>query len=255
MLLKNKPPLVLGHRGASAQAPENTLAAFQLAAQQQADGIELDVQFSADREIIVFHDDTLDRLTNSTGRVAQHTLAALKKLDVGAKFGASYQGEKIPTLAEVFHQIAPNLLINIEIKNFSDPFNHLPDEVAKSIQQNQAAHPLLISSFNPIALYRFHRVCPSIPIGLLTVPGAVDHFWVRVFKRLLPLDAVHPYFLDVNAQLIRKAHQNQWQVNTYTVNAPAEMHRLFNLGIDSIISDDPLLARQTLNEFLQEQPQ
>src|SRR5436853_1370309 len=116
-------PLVLGHRGASGYAPENTLSAFNLAMDQGADGVELDVTLSADGVPVVIHDDTLDRTTSGHGPVGALTLAQLKRLDAGyaAQFGKQFAGERLPTLAEVFAAYGQRTFINVELKHDHSP--------------------------------------------------------------------------------------------------------------------------------------
>ena len=118
-------PLIYAHRGASALAPENTLAAFLLAQRLGADGIELDVMLTADNQLIVIHDDTVDRTTNGHGKVAEMPLAALRDLDAGSYFGEAYRGEKLPTLAEVYEALGGKLRINVELKNYAHPLDAL----------------------------------------------------------------------------------------------------------------------------------
>src|SRR5512136_1224893 len=113
-LIPHDRPLNIGHRGASAAAPQNTLAAFRKAMELGADGVELDVQLSADGAVVVIHDFTVDKATDGTGRVAAKTLAELKALDAGSRFSPQFAGERIPTLAEVFEAIDGKLLVNVE---------------------------------------------------------------------------------------------------------------------------------------------
>ena len=122
-------PLIFAHRGASAHAPENTLSAFELALEQGAHGIELDVKLTADGEVVVFHDPTIDRTTGGQGRISQLTLAALRELDAGSSFSEKFSGEKIPTLAEVFETIGRRAFINVELTNYSTRNDGLADKV------------------------------------------------------------------------------------------------------------------------------
>src|SRR5512140_263558 len=124
-------PVVFAHRGASAHAPENTLASFDLAFAQGADAIELDAQLTADGEIVVFHDATLDRATDGTGRLSQKTLAELRALDAGSSFSPKHRGEKIPLLEEVFDAVGKKLFINVELKNYHAPRNDLVPRVCE----------------------------------------------------------------------------------------------------------------------------
>src|SRR3990170_7761080 len=128
-------PLIFAHRGASAYAPENTLAAFRLALDQGADGIELDAKLSADGEIVVIHDQTVDRTTPRKGRVDQLTLSELRKLDAGSWKGDVFSGEKIPALAEVFSAVGGKLKINVELTNYSSPQDGLANKVLALVRE------------------------------------------------------------------------------------------------------------------------
>jgi glycerophosphoryl diester phosphodiesterase len=147
-------PTVFAHRGASAHAPENTLAAFQLALSQGAPAIELDAMLCADGQVVVIHDDTVDRTTNGLGKVRQMPLAAIKELDAGTSFASTFKSEKIPTLLEVFETLGHEIFINIEIKNYAYPLDDLPTHVASLVQKFNLSDYALFSSFNPLALLK-----------------------------------------------------------------------------------------------------
>lgn len=228
-------PKIIAHRGASADAPENTLAAFQLALDQGADGIELDVMLSKDRQLVVIHDDLVDRTTNGTGRVQDLTLAELRALDAG-------KGEKIPTLDEVLARFGGKFLINIELKNYSTIFDSLPLDVAALILDHRVADSILISSFNPINFPRFHRRLPDIPIGMLTFPGKARFFAYGLFR----YDALHPYFKDVDEALVQRMHARGREINVWTVDEAADIRHLAKIGVDSLITNRPLRAMSAL---------
>ncbi|MFN2146831.1 MAG: glycerophosphodiester phosphodiesterase, partial [Anaerolineales bacterium] len=118
-------PLVIAHRGASAFAPENTLSAFTLAVKQGADAIELDAKLTADGRVVVYHDLTLDRTTSGKGKLAEKSLAELKRLDAGSFMGQEFRGERIPTLDEVFETVGDTLLINVELTNYGSVLDRL----------------------------------------------------------------------------------------------------------------------------------
>src|SRR5512139_1614857 len=130
-------PVVFAHRGASAHAPENTLAAFELALAQQADAIELDVKLSADGQVMVIHDSSVDRTTNGHGKVQDMTLAELKALDAGSFFNSQFAGEKIPTLNEVFEAMGKRTFINIELKNHRSHGEDLVETVCMLVKKHQ----------------------------------------------------------------------------------------------------------------------
>ncbi len=226
---------IIAHRGASAHAPENTLAAFQLALDQGADGIELDVMLSKDGQLIVIHDDAVDRTTNGTGKVADMYLSELKVLDAG-------QGETLPTLPEVFDRFGGKFLINIELKNYSSLFDRLPVVVAEHVNAFGLTGSVIISSFNPFNLPRFHRLVPEVKVGLLTQPGKARSRLNNLFR----FDALHPYYEDVDAALVQAEHARGRQVNIWTVDEPVEITRLAELGVDMLITNDPQRTREVL---------
>jgi len=241
-------PLIIGHRGACAHAPENTLSAFRLALEHGADGIELDAKLSLDKQVMVIHDQTVDRTTNGTGKVRELTLEQLKKLDAGEHFDARFKGEPIPTLEEVFQAVGGKTLINVELTNYASPFDALPDLVAELVNRYKLQERVLFSSFHPFNLIRVHRKLPNTPCAILTEPGQKGQMLRGFWGRLAAPKLVHPYFSDVTGPYLYDEHRQGRRVNTWTVNDPDEMRRLFNLGIDGIITDDPRLARQVLEE-------
>ncbi|MDX9992808.1 MAG: glycerophosphodiester phosphodiesterase family protein [Anaerolineales bacterium] len=234
-------PTVFAHRGASAHAPENTLAAFQLAVEQGADAIEFDVKLSADGHVIVHHDATLERTTTGTGKIGTYSLAELKKLEAGAWFGEAWRGERIPTLAEIFETVGSKLLMNIELTNYATPFDKLVDKVAELVKRYQMEDRILYSSFLPHNLMRAGALTPGLPRAQLALPGPAG-WWQRRWGNLLSLQAEHPFSGDVSAASVARAHARARRVHVWTVNAPDEMRRLQALGVDGIFTDDPQLA-------------
>ncbi len=228
-------PKIIAHRGASAFAPENTIAAFQLALDQGADGIELDVMLSSDGHLVVIHDDSVDRTTDGKGFVRDMTLGQLKSLDAG-------EGQNIPTLEEVFEKFGGRFIINVELKNYTSVFDKLPIETAKVVKKLPFVESVLVSSFNPFNLSRFHARMPGVDLGLLTQPGAAKKWIWRFFR----FDALHPHFSDVDQALVAALHNRNRKVNVWTVDEPEEIRRLAALKVDSIIINDPKLAREVL---------
>lgn len=228
-------PKIIAHRGASAHAPENTLSAFELALAQGADGVELDVMLSKDQQIVVIHDDTVNRTTNGSGRVSKMTLEELQVLDAG-------QGEKIPSLDEVFSNFGGKFLINIELKNYTSFFDPLPIEVAKLVKSHGLEDSVLVSSFNPFNIPRFRRRLPEVKLGLITLPNRAKHWIWRFFH----YDAIHPHFGDVDQVLVAAIHAQNKQINVWTVDDPDEIKRLRALNVDSILTNDPQRTREVL---------
>lgn len=244
-------PAIIAHRGASAYAPENTLASFKLALQQGADGIELDAKLSADGHVVVIHDQTVDRTTPFHGKVSDFRLAELRKMDAGSHFDIAFKGEPIPTLEEVFKAVGQLTYVNVELTNYASPTDPLPEKVAELVRQFKLSHRVIFSSFNPIALSRIRRLVPEAPIGLLAFPG-VKGWMARGWPgRLLKYHSLHPEVNDVSLSLVNRLHRQAGWVYVYTVNREEDMLHLFQIGVDGIFTDDPLLAQQTLKEFRQ----
>lgn len=236
-------PSFYAHRGASAYAPENTLAAFELAARQGAPAIELDVKLTSDRRVIVLHDGTLNRTTNGSGSVRGLPLAALRELDAGSWFSSEFLGEKIPTLDEVFEAVGGKLLINVELTNYASPWDGLAHEVAALVKTFGLQDRVLFSSFFPTNLQITKKHLPATPRGQLALPGG-SGWWQRLAGNWMNIQAEHPYYEDVTPESIQIAHTRGRRVHVWTVNDPHDMRRLADLGVDAIFTDDPLLARE-----------
>lgn len=239
-------PTIFAHRGASAHAPENTLAAFHLAIQQQADAIELDAKLSADGHVVIIHDQTVDRTTNGEGKVGRLTLEELQALDAGQVYDQAFRGEVIPTLDEVLEEVGSEVFLNIELTNYASPTDSLPEVVAERIRAFNLDDHILISSFNPIALRRFHQRAPHIPLGLLARQGIFGAWARSPLGRWVPHQALHPACQDVTKRLIDRKQRQGFRVHVYTVNHPQILTHLFQWGVDGVFTDDPALARRTL---------
>jgi glycerophosphoryl diester phosphodiesterase len=232
-------PLIFGHRGASAYAPENTLAAFGLAADQGADGIEFDVQLSTDGWPVILHDFRVDRTTNGTGKVAELTLAQLRALDAG-------EGQSVPALDELFEMLGPRLIYNIELKNVSWRDRGLEAAVADCIQSYRLDDRVIVSSFNPLAIRRARRyLSPRTPVALLRAPP-----WMyRYGYWLADGEADHPHYSMVDADYMSWARRRGYRVHVWTVDDPAEAIRLADLGVQAIITNKPDLIRESLRDW------
>jgi glycerophosphoryl diester phosphodiesterase len=248
-------PTIFAHRGASAYAPENTIAAFVLAVKQEANAVELDAKLTADGEVVVFHDQNVERTTGSRGRVGELTLAELRKLDAGSHFDVSFRGEPIPTLSDVFEAVGKKIFINIELTNYASVNDSLPDKVAALVSKYDLAEWVMFSSFNPIALWRVRRLLPQIPTGLLALQGKNGALARSFLGRLLAYDALHPYLGDVTPRLVNKTHHRGCRVHVYTVNQADDMRHLISLGVDGIFTDDPVMAKNVFNSPVLSQSQ
>jgi glycerophosphoryl diester phosphodiesterase len=220
----------------------NTLPSFQLAEQQGADGIELDVWLSKDGALVILHDETVDSTTNGTGSVQEKTLAELKALDAGGWFDPRFAETRIPALDEVFTSIGEHLLVNVEIKAVGDPdeTNGIEQAVFDCIMRHKMQDRVIVSSFSMKTLQRLHAIAPQIPTGFLY--AAYDALGDPFIQQCQYL---HPYHELLNAEYI--AGLPKLPLNTWTVNEPERMAELLDMGVRGIITDKPDVARQVVD--------
>lgn len=241
-------PVIFAHRGASSHAPENTLAAFQLAIDHGAKAVELDAQLTKDQEIVVFHDSCLNRTTDGNGKLKDFTLAELKKFNAGISFCPAYQNQKIPALAEVLDSLPPDILINIELKNLQTPFDRLPARTASLVREFNAQNRVLISSFNSVALSRFHKELPSVPCGRLLYRERMIHYLSNLPGLLSKIQSVHLSFKSLTPQAIANFKGAGKKVFAYTLNHTQDILTAMKMGIDGFFTDDPGFARRILSQ-------
>ncbi|HXF11139.1 MAG TPA: glycerophosphodiester phosphodiesterase family protein [Desulfuromonadaceae bacterium] len=224
----NRRLFCFGHRGARGHEPENTLRSVRKALELGADGIEIDVYF-VDGQLIVIHDDTLNRTTNGKGRLDAKTFRELRSLDAG-------KGERIPTLSEVFDAVNRRAVINIELKGpgTAEPVARLIQERVKN--RGWRFGDFLISSFDWDQLEQIRKCCPRIRIGLLTDKIPRDLFPVA---KQLEAWSIHPAAKRVTRALVRQAHRRKLKVYVYTVNHSKIMDALKDMGVDGLFTDFP----------------
>jgi glycerophosphoryl diester phosphodiesterase len=257
-------PVVLAHRGWRGYYPENTLLAFEMAAKMPIDGLEIDIHSTADGELVVIHDETVDRTTNGTGPVHSYTLAELKKLDAGYRWtkddGKTFpfrgRGSTIPTLKEVMMRFL-HLWINVDIKqakpSIIQPFTNL------ILETNKTAH-MCVGSFNGQTVARFRKEMPDVAksgsknevrllyiLSKLRLPqlyrGQANIFQIPEYEGNSHL---------VTRQFVQAAHRNKMAVHVWTVNETAVMQRLLDIGVDGLITDYPDRALRLLGRISDE---
>lgn len=219
----------MGHRGAKAYRAENTLESIQLALDFKVDGIEIDVHACATGELVVFHDFTLDRMTNGEGELAKYTLDELKALKVNGEF-------EIPTLEEVLNLIDRNCILNIELKGKQTAGKTC--EIIKDYIANKGweyAH-FLVSSFQHHELEAVFHSDENIPLGVLTKASMAE---AMEFAETIKAEAIHPNFAIVTRDNVALAHRKGYKVNVWTVNDKETIERMKDYGVDAIISDVP----------------
>jgi glycerophosphoryl diester phosphodiesterase len=232
------PCLVVAHRGASAYAPENTLAAFDLAARMGVTHIELDVRETRDGQVVVLHDATLERTTNGRGPVADRTLAEVQRLDAGAWFGPAFAGERIPTLDAVLARYRGRLHVQVEIKGRSDT---LPRAVVETIRRHGMSASVTVISFDAAQLEKVRALAPELVTGWLLGDVSAD---TMVRARELGVSLVSLQASTVTADLVRRLHAGGFTVLAWGVETEETMRDVVRAGADGIVIDfpDKLLA-------------
>jgi glycerophosphoryl diester phosphodiesterase len=237
-------PLVLGHRGASAEAPENTLAAFRLAMEHGADGVELDVRRCATGEVVVVHDEDLARVAGAPLRVEASPLAALRALDVGAWKGERFRGERIPLLAEVLEAL-PEGVVNVELKGGGRDLS-LAHAAAEAIWRAGAGGRVVVSSFDWRLLAAYRLASPDVPAGLLFEGSRAWRLRTWLGIRAFRPAAVHPERTLATDARVRAWSARGLAVNVWTVDDPAEARRLAAAGAAAVITNAPGRIREAL---------
>lgn len=226
----------VAHRGASGEAPENTIASFKRAIAQGADVIETDAQLSKDKEIVLLHDETVERTTDGRGRVCELTLKELKSLDAGSWFGKKFSGERIPTLSEAIAIVRGKAKLDIELKG-KDPL--LPKEVVNLLKKETFIKKAIVSSFNHFFLKEVKRLESPIITGLLFATPLQERKWKWA-------DLILPRYNLITEDLVEKAHSKGLKIIAWTVDNPEEIRRLIDLEVDGIASNYPALLTRIL---------
>jgi len=231
--------MVVGHRGFSGIAPENTMAAFKKAIEVGSDMIELDVRLSKDGEVVVIHDESLERTTNGKGKVIDLTLDELKKLDAGSKFHSSFSGERIPTLKEALELAYAQVMVNIELKkgNYGKyTILDLADRAHQEVELAGMADKMIFSSFDPDALERVLKKNPSVPVAYL-----YNRSWnfPREVTEGRPFPILNCRKSVLTKENISRAHQEGIQIGVYTLYTEEEMEKFIEMKVDAIITDYP----------------
>lgn len=252
VLYKHHPYLLFGHRGSPEHEPENTLPSFLRAIADGCNALELDVHRTKDGHIVVFHDDVLDRTTNGTGRVAEHTLAELKSLN--AAHGWEGRNEEIPTLKEVVDALPETTIFNFEIKNFSFFSEQRTElELVRFIRENKLRDRVILSSFNPLNIWRVKMSDPRIFTALLWFNPSILSLRHPMGVHLSHPDLFHPFEENVNWGVrfwsrIKNIPMHVWVVND------AENMKAFAKDpmIRGIMSDDTTLLVKTVGRKIHE---
>ena len=232
---------ILAHRGASFYAPENTMPSFELALEQGADGLELDVHLSKDGELVVMHDERVDRTTNAKGFIKDYTLEELKSFD--ASYGKSgYENARIPTLREVYSMLSrSDKIVNVEIKTDIMDYPGIVDKLLSMEDEMGMNGKIIYSSFNHYTVYELLMKRPEARIGLLYL-SIFANPWT--YAKSMGACALHPHFITISKtpDMAGECAALGIETNVWTVDEPEWMERLQKMGVTSIITDKPDLA-------------
>lgn len=221
-------PRIIGHRGAAGHLPENTIVSFRKAFELGAHGVELDVHLSKDGHVVVFHDETLDRMTNGFGAICHHTLADVKKLSVD-------KTHEIPTLVEVFSECPNEILVNIEIKD-SKATEAVVRLISEQIKSGRSDSTILVSSFDWNILKLIRAMNVDIQLGVLTeknIDQAID------FAQSIQALSIHPNHRYLTDETVLRIREKGFEIHTWTVNEYSDIDRIKILNVDAIITDFP----------------
>ena len=239
---------VWAHRGASAYAPENTREAFSLAVRQGADGVELDVQMTRDGELVVAHDETIDRVSDGSGYIKDFTLEELKRHHFN-KLHPECEDSAMPTLKEVYELLLDTgLTVNVEIKSGIIQYEGIEEKVLALTKEMSMEDRVIYSSFYHPSLVLLKKLDPSVTTGLLYSDGLIDA--AGYGKDIVGVDALHPALYHMqDKELIPSARARGLKLHVWTVNGREEMELLAGLGIDAIITNHPDICRKAVDRI------
>lgn len=235
------------HRGFSGKYPENTMLAFEKAVEAGADGIELDVQLSKDGEVVIIHDETLDRTTDGKGFVVDYTYEELSKFDASYIYRESGKINKIPTLREYFEMVKDkNIITNVELKTGVNEYYGIEEKVWNLIKEYKLEDRIIISSFNHYSILKMKKIAPQLKYGLLTETWYVNP---GKYTAELGVQCYHPQFAIMTKDMVKELKDNKIEINVWTVNKEKDIRDMIEKGIDGIIGNFPDLTKKIIAEY------
>ena len=237
-------PLVWAHRGASGYAPENTLAAFQKAVDLGADGVELDIQLTKDDQIVVIHDEMIDRTSDGKGWVKDYTLEELRAFNYN-RTKPEYKHAEIPTMREVFELLKPTgLFINIEIKTGVVFYEKIEEKILALAKEMGMEDRVCYSSFNHYTVTRIHELKPDAEVGFLYADGPID---MPSYGVKHGVNALHPALYNLQYDgFVKECKEKGLKLNVWTVNERPYMEMCCQYGVDAIITNYPDIAKEVV---------
>ncbi|MBN1473292.1 MAG: hypothetical protein JW914_01625 [Syntrophaceae bacterium] len=245
----------IAHRGASAYYPENTLAAFEAAIELGADMIEFDVQLSKCGEVVVFHDEKLSRCTDGRGRLADHHLHELKKLDAGCWFGNKFKGVTIPTLHETLTLCKDKIAVNIEIKTEAvtdKATGGIEEKCLKIVEQSGMKNHIVFSSFDPRAIKHLREIDNNAAVAVLYKEKYYDNILPAQIVNLFDADCFNCSHKELKAQWLENLRKHNISVNVYTVDDEKKMIGFLKAGVEGIFTNKPDVLKKAVDHFLRQ---
>ncbi len=247
---KTKRPLVIAHRGACREAPENTMPAFEKALELKCDGIEFDVLLTKDRVPLVTHNNDLSILTHYEGMVHETPFSTIKSLDFGSHFRLSFSHVKAPTLTEVLEFLWPyDINIICEIKEQPGMTMHAARLVSGIIADFHFRRPVVLSSSSLNVLHYLKRFAPHMERAIIIKNGLFSFLKTNVFAKFLNVTEIHANYKILNPFFVKKMHSQNFRITAWTINKHTELSHCISLGIDSIITDDVAMAKSYLDSL------
>ncbi|OYD06394.1 glycerophosphodiester phosphodiesterase [Paludifilum halophilum] len=260
---KHKEVLNIAHRGASAYAPEHTIPSYEMGDRMKGDYIEIDLQMTQDGRLIAMHDETLDRTTDGTGLVKDHTLAEIKKLDAGSWFNkenpqyakSEYEGLEVPTLEEVIEHFGKNRKYYIETKapdvypGMEEKLLEILDRYGLTDKQAFKKNRVLIQSFSQESLMKIQQLNPDIPLIQLLwyeTPAQISDEELEGIREYAV--GVGPNHEQIDRSYVEKVREHRLEIHPYTVNSQEDMKKLIDWGVTGLFTNHPDRLREVLKD-------
>lgn len=242
--------LVMGHRGYSGVYPENTMLSFRKAVEAGCDGIELDVHETKDGQIVVMHDERIDRTTDGSGRICDYTFEQLRKFNAAALYDGIYAPEKIPGFDEYCAWAATqDIFTNIEIKTDTAFYPDIEEKIWAIIEKYALQERVMFSSFNHISLLRMRKICsPDVEMGALVYEESGSRVFSGEYCKAAGFECLHPSMKTLNEEIVESCRKNAIKLNVWTVNDMQGLEQLARWGCNGIITNFPGVAKSWLKE-------
>lgn len=225
------------HRGFSGRYPENTLLAFEKAIEEGVDGIENDVQLTKDGEIIIMHDESVDRTTGGKGWVKDLTLAQLKELTANETYGDRFPAQRVPTLREYLELVKNEPIItNIEMKTGVFEYREMEQRLVDLLREYKVEDRIIITSFNHFTVMRMKAIAPELKYGFLAYDWRID---AGEYTKKHGVACYHPDYRNLVPEVVEELHSHGIEINPYTINDPDDIRDMIAKGVNSVIGNFP----------------